>query len=114
MRPTLKDFKLFLIAHDLSLEPAYRLVFLCPKILEKYTFDDIIMTVPFLALSLKPVSKTITISPIVYNSVILDAMKHESAIMAHISSILVNQSNNIIQKELLHQFKMAYAKLTRS
>jgi len=111
MKPTLEDFKIFLILHDIPINPYFTLVSLCPEILAKYSFEDIIMTAPYLAKELKPKDKTIIVAPIIYNSVILDAMQNKSAIMAHISSILAAKSETIIQRELLHLFKLAHARL---
>ncbi len=112
MATVLQEFKIFLIVHDLSIDPSYRLCVLCPQILKDYTFDEIIMTVPFLARDLKPTSKTIIVPPIIYNSMILDAMKNRNAIMAHISGVMAAKGETIIRRELLHQFRLAHAKLT--
>lgn len=107
----IEEFKLFLICHDLPLEPYYRLTSLCPQLLENYSFDEIIMTAPFLAADIKPVNKTIIISPIIYSAITLDAMRNESPIMAHISNVLALKGEDIIQKELLHLFQRARAKM---
>ena len=106
-----EEFKLYLLQHDMPLNPMIRLVKLCPEILDEFDFDEIIMVSPMLAKDLKPIQKSIIVSPIVYMAITLSAMKANEQIHQHISNVLAGETSEIISKELQVKFRLMLRKL---